>query len=79
MADDYFLIERDLLNEICDEYGNYLEEIGHRDAAIHYHHPGLNCRYGVELEFLSSSNRYALGNRVNSCMWNHLSFVLAEQ
>lgn len=36
----------------------------------YYHHQKLNCRYGIELEFFSSVNRYVIGNRVNSCMYN---------
>lgn len=34
-----------------------------------FSHPGLNCRYGLELEFLSSSNRFVIGSRNNSCMY----------
>ena len=30
---------------------------------------GLNSRFGVEMEFLSSCNKYVLANRVNSCMY----------
>jgi len=51
-------------------FREYLDRISPSNPAIHrFSHPGLNCTYGVELEFFSSANRYDLANRVNSCMW----------
>ncbi len=60
------------INALNQSYRNFLEGIYARIPA-HYAHPGLNCRYGIELEFLASRNRYVIGNRVNSCMWKQNS------
>jgi hypothetical protein len=48
----------------------HLEAKQPRAATHRYNHPGLNGRYGIEIEFASSANRYVIGNRVNSCMWS---------
>jgi hypothetical protein len=58
------------MNRISDYYKNYMDTTFGVRGADRYNHPGLNCRYGLEIEFLSSSNRYVLANRVNSCMFN---------
>jgi hypothetical protein len=59
------------MKDITEIYKDYMNSnFGIRDTRSRYNHPGLNCRYGIEIEFLSSCNRYDLANRVNSCMFN---------
>ena len=75
MGDIYDL--NDLINEFNELFEDYLgykfEGNGLRpsDNPEHYlfSHPGLNCRYGIELEFISSANKYVIGSRINSCMY----------
>ena len=67
----------DIINEFNKLFENYLlykfEGTAFRpsDNPEHYlfSHPGLNCRYGIELEFISSANKYVIGSRINSCMY----------
>ena len=42
-------------------------------SGVYYNHPQLNFRYGIELEFLASHNRFVIGNRINSCMFEQNS------
>lgn len=44
--------------------------MGDRKASAPYNHQSLNCRYGIEIEFFSSANRFVIGHRVNNCIWN---------
>jgi len=46
---------------------NYEEDIDKILSTL-YNSPGLDGNYGIELEFLSSSNRYVMAHRINSCM-----------
>jgi hypothetical protein len=49
-------------------YWRFLEAVGPVNDR-HFIHPGLmRITYGIELEFLSSSNRYVISSRANSCM-----------
>jgi hypothetical protein len=57
-------------NGIFNLYTQFLEDKGITRRDYHYQHPGLNMRYGIEIEFFSSSNRFTLASRVNSCMFN---------
>jgi hypothetical protein len=59
-----------VVGQIGDAYIQYLQFLSPRQPRHHFHHPALDCRYGVEIEFLASVNRYTVGKRVNSCMFN---------
>ncbi len=54
------------ISQVYEEGGNY---------GIQY---GINCKYGIELEFIACDNdanhtRYSIGNRVNNCIVNQNS------
>ena len=57
---------------------NYLQRISavyEEGLASEVYHYGLNCKYGVELEFqvsdgLTPQNRYTIGNKINNCIVN---------
>ena len=38
------------------------------DKHDEYYHYGIDCNYGIELEFMSNESRYVIGSRINSCM-----------
>lgn len=56
-----------IIKEIREQYIADLEAVEKR-TSDHLQHPGLNHRYGLEIEFLSSASRWTIANRVNSCM-----------
>ena len=59
-------------NETRHNFFTYMNTQKQRDSNIHeFQHPSLNSRYGIELEFFSSENRYVIANRINSCMFNN--------
>ena len=51
----------------------YSENKAPGNADTIFNHPSFNSRYGLELEFCSNVNKYAIANRMNSCMWNQNS------
>ena len=60
--------EQEYINTLTRLKGYFETHIGRAENL--YYNYNLNCRYGIELDFFSSCNRYVLGNRVNNCMFN---------
>jgi hypothetical protein len=67
-AIEYSSEDIETVNKIRRSFLLDIEAITPRQPS-HLHHPALNHRFGIELEFLNSSSRFALANRVNSCMF----------
>ena len=57
-----------IIRRIYAGYWIFLQNVSDVTAR-NFTHPGLaRITYGIELEFLSSSNRYIISSRANSCM-----------
>ena len=65
------LLPNNSLNTINEIRNIFETELPEADNTFYNYN--LNCRYGIEIEFLSSVNRFVLGNRVNNCIFkqNH--------
>ena len=47
----------------------FIEWLNHRNPKHdEYYHYGIDCNYGIELEFMSNGSRSVIASRVNSCM-----------
>lgn len=54
--------------EFQNRYYQHLRAKHIRENEHRFLHPGLDAKYGIELEFFSSSNSFVIGKRVNNCI-----------